>query len=144
MAEFLDKTGLAYFWGKVKEKLNNKADNDKYKIDTFTTQKVTYSGKRLDELVKAVYLTDISKNNFLQTFPSGYHIACILAVYASYFDESGIKLNVPRPCEIWPLSLRPPQFANAGDIQVWSVNLTEDTPISTGEQAMLTLLLEKD
>ena len=142
--EYLDKTGLAYFWGKVKEKLNKKADNDKYMIDTFTTQKVTYSGKRLDELVKAVYLTDISKNNFLQTFPSGYHIACILAVHASYFDESGIKLNVPRPCEIWPLTLRPPHLANAGDIQVWSVNLTEDTPMSTGEQAMLTLLLEKD
>ena len=113
-------------------------------IDTFTTQKVTYSGKRLDELVEAVYLTDISKNNFLQTFPSGYHIACILAVHASYFDESGIKLNVPRPCEIWPLTLRPPYLANAGDIQVWSVNLMEDTPMSTGEQAMLTLLLEKD
>ena len=144
MSEFLDKTGLAYFWGKVKEKLNKKADNDKYRIDTFTTQKVTYSGIRLDELVKAVYLTDISKNNFLQTFPSGYHIACILAVHATYFDESGIGLNVPRPCEIWPLTLRPPQLANAGDIQVWSVNLTDDTPISTGDQAMLTLLLEKD
>ena len=35
-------------------------------------------------------------------------------------------------------------FTNNGDIQVWSVNLTEDTPMSTGEQAMLTLLLEKD
>ena len=26
MANYLDKTGLSYFWGKVKEKLNNKAD----------------------------------------------------------------------------------------------------------------------
>lgn len=143
MSEYLDKTGLSYLWGKVKEKLNKKADNDKYRIDTFTTQKVTYSATRLDKLERAVYLTDISKNNFLQTFPSGYHIACILAVRATYFDENGIGLNVPRPCEIWPLSLRPPHFDDSG-IQVWSVNLSENTPMSTGDQAMLTLLLEKD
>lgn len=141
--EYLDKTGLAYLWGKMKEKLNKKADNDKYKIDTFTTKKVTYSAKRLDELVGAVY-TDISKNNFLQQFPSGYHIACILAVRATYFDENGTGLNVPRPCEIWPLSFAPPQFINTGYIQVWSVDLSDDTPMSTGQQSMLTLLLEKD
>ena len=146
MSEYLDKTGLAYVWGKVKGKLNNKADNDKYRIDTFTTQKVTYSGTRLAELVGVVYFTDISKNNFLQTFPSGYHIACILAVHASYFDEDGIGLNVPRPCEIWPINFAPPQAHITGSdrTQVWSVNLSEDTPISTGQQAMLTLLLEKD
>ena len=27
MSEYLDKTGLSYFWGKVKEKLNNKAND---------------------------------------------------------------------------------------------------------------------
>lgn len=143
MAEYLDKTGLSYLWGKIKGKLNKKADNDKYRIDTFTTQKVTHSGERLDKLVGAVY-TDISKNNFLQTFPSGYHIACILAARATYFDEDGIGLNVPRPCEIWPINLAPPQFVNTGFIQAWSVNLEDDTPMSTGEQATLTLLLEKD
>ena len=142
--EFLDKKGLSYLWSKLKEKLNNKADTDKYKIATFDTQKVTYSAQRLDELVKAVYLTDISKNNFSPTFPSGYHIACILAVRANYFDESGNMVDVPRPCEIWPLKLIPSQFLNAGDVQVWSVNLSEDTPMSTGDMAKLTLLLEKD
>lgn len=144
MAEYLDKTGLSYLWGKIKGKLNKKADNDKYKINTFTTQRVTYSGQRLDKLVRAVYLTNISKNNFLETFPSGYHIACILAVSARYFDENGNMIIAPRPCEIWPLGLRPSQFANDGDIQVWSVNLTDDTPMSTGDYAILTLLLEKD
>ena len=144
MSEYLDKTGLTHLWSKLKEKLNNKADNDKYKIDTFTTKKVTYSAQRLGKLVRAVYLTDISKNNFSETLPSGYHIACILAVSARYFDENGNMIIAPRPCEIWPLGLRPSQFANDRDIQVWSVNLSEDTPMSTGDYAILTLLLEKD
>lgn len=144
MAKYLDKTGLSYLWGKVKEKLNKKADNDKYKIATFTTQKITYSATRLDKLERAVYLTDVSKNNFSETFPSGYHIACILTVRARYFNEDGNMIETPRPCEIWPLRLRPSQFLNAGDVQVWSVNLGEYAPMSTGEWHTLTLLLEKN
>ena len=144
MSEYLDKTGLSYLWGKIKGKLNNKADNDKYKIAIFDTKKVTYSAQRLDKLVEAVYLTNISKNNFDQTFPSGYHIACILAVKAHYFDEYGNMIETPRPCEIWPLNEIPSQFLNAGDVQVWSVNLEEYTPMSTGKLARLTLLLEKN
>ena len=144
MSEYLDKTGLSYLWGKIKAKLTAKADNDKYKIDTFTTKKITYSAQRLNEMVGTVYFTDISKNNFLQAFPSGYHVACILAVHASYFDENGIGLEITRPYDIWPIGLVPPQYTDSDRIQVWKINLEDDTPMSTGQQAMVTLLLEKD
>lgn len=145
MSEYLDKTGLTYLWSKIKTKLNGKADNDKYKIDTFTTKKVTYSGQRLNEIIGAVYLTNPSKNNFIQAFPSGYHIACILAVNESYFDEDGTMIKVQRPYELWPTNVVPPQYTHVSDLlQCWRVNLEDDTPMSTGEQAILTLLLEKD
>lgn len=47
MSEYLDKTGLSYFWGKVKEKLNNKADesdviNVKYQLE----QQLNYKANR--------------------------------------------------------------------------------------------------
>ena len=46
--EYLDKTGLAYFWGKVKEKLNKKADNDKYMIDNILSN-IKYESNALEK-----------------------------------------------------------------------------------------------
>lgn len=43
MSEYLDKTGLSYFWGKVKEKLNNKANK------SYVTNVVTNVKEQLEE-----------------------------------------------------------------------------------------------
>lgn len=98
--EYLDKTGLSYFWGKVKEKLNNKADDsdvteklnnkadyDHYKIINISTKKFKFDTiKSQDSYLGYLNLIHPEQNNFMQTFPSGYTIECILAVEFAYFE----------------------------------------------------------
>ena len=142
MAEYLDKTGLAYFCGKLKEKLNKKADNDKYKVINISTHKIknefgdyTFSGSLL--------LDHPDRNNFAETFPSGYHIMCILAVQLGYFaNETDYNNNseilVMRGYDIMPIVNYGP-----GNEQFWVV-YQEGGMNMYGSKEHYTLLLEKD
>lgn len=116
--EYLDKTGLSYFWGKVKEKLNNKADksdvtnvknqleeqlkykasinqlNGKADIDRYQIKTISTNKFKFDSIIsensygRDLYLYSPDKNNFAEPLPSGYTIWCILAVKLVYFENA--------------------------------------------------------
>ena len=62
MASYLDKTGFAYFWGKIKDNLSSKADIDKYKIATFTTKKVKNATPITTNEIGGVFFHDMTTN----------------------------------------------------------------------------------
>ena len=79
--EYLDKTGLAYFWGKIKGKLNNKAD--KSSLDT-----VSNKVSKLEPIVNnaLIYRGKIKDNNVTYgAYDSG--------IYYVSGSESGMPLQ---------------------------------------------------
>ena len=165
MANYLDKTGLAYFWGKVKEKLNkkadkasldskadkasldSKADNDKYKILNISTNKIKIQQSATSSdgyYTDSLLLDKPNFNNFAETFPSGYHIMCILAVKLIFFaNETNYNYDVATDV-LGGYSIMPIQYVNSiGYQQEWSVP-QEPTIQNYGSRAFYTLLIEKD
>jgi hypothetical protein len=155
MSEYLDKTGLSYLWGKIKGKLNNKADkssldskadNDKYKVINISTKKGTSgSVQSQNSFSDYLRLDNPADNHFEETFPSGYHILCLLAVrFAWYTSEAMYNANNEtsfdlgyyiRPIENYEKTL--------GHVQKWTFN-TNVTMSIYGVKYYYTLLLEKD
>lgn len=177
MSEYLDKTGLSYFWGKVKEKLNNKANNsdvtnvknqleeqlkykasinqlngkadiDQYKIINISTKKFKFDTiKSQDSYLGYLNLIQPEQNNFMQTFPSGYTIKCILAVEFAYFETEEKYNNnnataVRTGYSILPISINA-EGQTSTTSQRWSVR-DNGTMNMYGAIIFYTLLLEKD
>ena len=81
MSEYLDKTGLSYFWGKVKEKLNTKAD--KTSLDA-VSNKVNSLEPVVDSAL--IYRGKITNNNVVYgAYDSG--------IYTISGSESGLPLQ---------------------------------------------------
>ena len=81
MSEYLDKTGLSYLWGKIKGKLNNKAD--KSSLDT-----VSNKVSKLEPIVNnaLIYRGAIENNNVVYgAYDSG--------IYYVSGSESGMPLQ---------------------------------------------------
>lgn len=83
MAKYLDETGLAHFWSKVKEKINGK-----YKIATFTTKKEHFPSS-ITTSKRSTYLHHkIINEEINETLPDGYKVALITnAGYVYYTSE---------------------------------------------------------
>lgn len=180
MSEYLDKTGLSYFWGKVKEKLNNKADEsdvtnvvtnvkeqleeelkykanrnqlngkadiDQYKIINISTKKFKFDTiKSQDSYLGYLNLIQPEQNNFMQTFPSGYTIKCILAVEFAYFEteekyNNNNAIDVRTGYSILPISISA-EGQTSSTSQRWSV-VDRGTMNMYGAIIFYTLLLEK-
>lgn len=146
--EFLDKTGLAYFWGKVKEKLNKKADDDKYQIVTILTNKVKFGNNQTNYTGK-VYLNDFDKNNFAGSFPGVYHIACILAVQLCIYSDENAYNN---DYQVWlmgnynilPASIYTSEY-DKNNYQEWTYTAPDNVGhFMYGIKYKYTLLLKKD
>lgn len=81
MANYLDKTGLSYLWGKIKGKLNNKAD--KSSLDT-VSNKVNSLEPVVDSAL--IYRGNIKNNNVVyDAYDSG--------IYTIAGSESGLPLQ---------------------------------------------------
>lgn len=81
MSEYLDKTGLSYLWGKIKGKLNNKAD--KSSLDT-VSNKVNSLEPVVDSAL--IYRGNIKNNNVVyDAYDSG--------IYTIAGSESGLPLQ---------------------------------------------------
>ena len=144
MANYLDKTGLAYLWGKVKEKLNKKADNDKYKILNISTNKIKIESTTGEYYSDSLLLDKPNFNNFAETFPSGYHILCILAVQLIFYaNETNYNYDIGKEV-LGSYTITPIKYINSiGYQQEWSVP-QEPTIQNYGSRVFYTLLIEKD
>ena len=84
MSEYLDKTGLSYLWGKIKGKLNNKAD--KSSLDTVSNKVDDLGNARIRKTQQRIYANDKG----IATIPAvtGYIPVAVLGS-----DNTGIHSN---------------------------------------------------
>ena len=84
MSEYLDKTGLAYLWGKIKGKLNNKAD--KSSLDAVSNKVDDLGNARIRKTQQRIYANDKG----IATIPAvtGYIPVAVLGS-----DNTGIHSN---------------------------------------------------
>ena len=92
MASYLDKTGFAYFWGKIKDNLSSKADIDKYKIATFTTKIVKNATPITTNEIGGVFFHDMT-TNLQEPVPDGYKIALLIGFEYSYYADEAAYTN---------------------------------------------------
>lgn len=78
MAEYLDKTGLAYFWSKTKEH---------YKIATFTTKKEPHDTTEKINQLSTFITFSTAQEGVNETIPDGYKIALVTHAEAYYYSS---------------------------------------------------------
>lgn len=144
MAEYLDKTGLAHLWSKLKGKLNNKADNDKYKVINISTKKGTSgSVQSINSYSDYLHLDNLADNHFEETFPSGYHILCLLAVRFAWYTSEQSYNNNQETSFYYGHNIFPVHKYAFGNGQKWTFEPNVTMSIY-GVKYYYTLLLEKD
>ena len=167
MAEFLDKTGLAYFWSKIKAKLNNKAneseiinienqlkykvnrnelngkaDLNQYQVRTISTNKFKFTGIISENSYSNdIYLYKPDQNNFAESLPSGCIIMCILAVKFAYFKNETDYNNNTDYVVSGNYNILPVTDDGSNTVQTWNV-LTGNTMSMYGAKICYTLLIK--
>lgn len=94
MAKYLDEGGLTHFWAQVAQKIDAKADDDKYKIMVLRTKKQVADGtlyrqtsyKKWDITGYMIHLSE--PNDFFEdSIPSGYFVKTILSAKRESYDN---------------------------------------------------------